>query len=454
MASDSSELTFVRCSSCRSLVPAVSTRCRMCGAPLDSSADQSTKEPESDAESRVRQRTNSGKAAEPAAFGGIREARSGARSDSPFSGPLAGVSDSAPQEMQEPEMLDPQQSESPELDPVSDTYAADYESQQEAPAEEDPLSAYIKEVSVEEKSASNRPNGLASKTAEKAQGFASAAPVDAPAARVTVESGPRMRGKESTLMFGRQSSPAAASGQERAGFAESERVESAKREPSEQPVFSRAENSQSRPVAKAEPERSEAVQARQPQPLEAGARKAATVVEHEAPERSSQDDATESRRSAKRRRSRKRGKRPEGQGDSMPMPNTPERRPEQRRAVTQMASDHVGRLRGWLVDYSDGVGRAIELREGKFFISGSKLKPSDLVIDHPSVSTPHAMVQITPGKGFVVQDLMSENGISICRKGQNGFEREEDAVVVENGDSIRFGQVEFIVSLIAEVGVK
>ena len=32
--SGSDELTFVRCPSCRSLVPAVSTRCRMCGAPL------------------------------------------------------------------------------------------------------------------------------------------------------------------------------------------------------------------------------------------------------------------------------------------------------------------------------------------------------------------------------------------------------------------------------------
>ena len=38
MATDSTELTFVRCPSCRSLVPAVSTRCRMCGATLDATA--------------------------------------------------------------------------------------------------------------------------------------------------------------------------------------------------------------------------------------------------------------------------------------------------------------------------------------------------------------------------------------------------------------------------------
>ncbi|MEZ4754321.1 MAG: FHA domain-containing protein [Bdellovibrionota bacterium] len=35
MATDSTELTFVRCPACRSLVPAMSSRCRMCGAGLD-----------------------------------------------------------------------------------------------------------------------------------------------------------------------------------------------------------------------------------------------------------------------------------------------------------------------------------------------------------------------------------------------------------------------------------
>ena len=41
---DSTELTFVRCPNCRSLVPAVSTRCRMCGAPLDLGDETSDEE--------------------------------------------------------------------------------------------------------------------------------------------------------------------------------------------------------------------------------------------------------------------------------------------------------------------------------------------------------------------------------------------------------------------------
>lgn len=57
MSTDSTELTFVRCSSCRSLVPAVSTRCRMCGASLDAASDESAEQ--DDKSSRVRQRTMS-----------------------------------------------------------------------------------------------------------------------------------------------------------------------------------------------------------------------------------------------------------------------------------------------------------------------------------------------------------------------------------------------------------
>ena len=60
MSTDSTELTFVRCPSCKSLVPAVSTRCRMCGASLDSSVQSEEKEPPANKASRVRQRTMSG----------------------------------------------------------------------------------------------------------------------------------------------------------------------------------------------------------------------------------------------------------------------------------------------------------------------------------------------------------------------------------------------------------
>lgn len=61
MATDSTELTFVRCPSCRSLVPAVSTRCRMCGASLEPEEAAAAEQPAQADEGagRVRQRTMS-----------------------------------------------------------------------------------------------------------------------------------------------------------------------------------------------------------------------------------------------------------------------------------------------------------------------------------------------------------------------------------------------------------
>ena len=80
--------------------------------------------------------------------------------------------------------------------------------------------------------------------------------------------------------------------------------------------------------------------------------------------------------------------------------------------------------------------------------------PSTVSNDDPSVSTPHAMVQINPSRGFVVQDLMSEYGVHVCRRGSSDFVREDEPVAVEHGDVLRIGEIEFVVSLIAEVGVK
>jgi len=60
MTTEETELTFIRCPGCRSLVPAVAARCRMCGELLES--QKSGKEQGADSvskKSRVRQRTMS-----------------------------------------------------------------------------------------------------------------------------------------------------------------------------------------------------------------------------------------------------------------------------------------------------------------------------------------------------------------------------------------------------------
>jgi pSer/pThr/pTyr-binding forkhead associated (FHA) protein len=106
------------------------------------------------------------------------------------------------------------------------------------------------------------------------------------------------------------------------------------------------------------------------------------------------------------------------------------------------------------VSYTDPDGAATELREGKFFVTASSLKDSDLIIDEPSISTPHALVSVSTDGGLQVQDLMSDRGVFVRRRGDDTYRREPDVTRVEHGDWLRFGDVEYLVSLIAHVGVK
>jgi hypothetical protein len=113
-----------------------------------------------------------------------------------------------------------------------------------------------------------------------------------------------------------------------------------------------------------------------------------------------------------------------------------------------------GRLAGWLVSYEQPDGEAIELREGKFFVTSSSLKQTDLILDDSSISTPHAMVRVGAEGKLWVQDLMSERGVFVRSGRRDNYRRQEEPFEVENGDWLRFGDVEFLVSLIAHVGEK
>ena len=117
-----------------------------------------------------------------------------------------------------------------------------------------------------------------------------------------------------------------------------------------------------------------------------------------------------------------------------------------------MASEVSGRLFGWLVSYRTPEGRATELREGKFFISRRKAKPQDIIIDEEGIGSPHAMCKVSAEGGFIVQDMLSDRGVFLRRRGSDVYRREEEAVKVEHGDWLRIGDVEFLVSLVAHVG--
>lgn len=107
-----------------------------------------------------------------------------------------------------------------------------------------------------------------------------------------------------------------------------------------------------------------------------------------------------------------------------------------------------GRLVGWLVSYADTRGASLELREGKFFVTAKSIKENDLVLDDRSVSTPHALIGCGRDGTLTVQDLMSDRGVFVRRRGSNQYRQEEEQIPVEHGDWLRFGDLEFLVVVI------
>jgi hypothetical protein len=108
-----------------------------------------------------------------------------------------------------------------------------------------------------------------------------------------------------------------------------------------------------------------------------------------------------------------------------------------------------GLLLGWFVIYDQsGKGVAREIHSGRFFVGGAQLRDSDFVLVHPSVSTPHCLVNCIPGDGVKVLDLMSERGTYVKRRGTNAYVRHAEQVTLAHGDWVRFGSFEVLVCLI------
>ena len=122
--------------------------------------------------------------------------------------------------------------------------------------------------------------------------------------------------------------------------------------------------------------------------------------------------------------------------------------------VARVTPNHVmgeGMLVGWLVTFKeDQKGKAIEIREGRRFIGRGHLRPTDVVFDHESVSTPHGMLAAAPGDGLMFQDLMSEKGTFILRAGGkvSDWSQVVNSVSLQHGDRLRFGDYEVLVVLL------
>ena len=356
MATDSTELTFVRCPSCRSLVPAVSSRCRMCGAGLDSSDD------------------------------------------------LAGEADSA--------------SDAPAEEIEAKDASGDAAEALEAAGEEDfddPLGDYLQDSDDEDEDDEEEEDLLEEDDDEEEEVQEAAVPApESKKPKLKVESGSKKGGlsfkKDKNQPPAKKAKPEPAAKEE----THQEKVEDKGKQEAKQPEKRRA--SQEKP-------------AREDRSSRRDRRKQ---------ERSTREvKETEQKSSAKQRKQQpKKEDRMEAQLAEAPSPSFTQR-PEQE-----------GRLFGWLVTFKNSQGEALELREGKFFVTGSSLKDNDLVLEDPTVSTPHALIAVSADRGLLVQDLMSERGVFLRTPEDDTYRKEEETVRLEHGDWVRFGDEEFLISLV------
>ena len=110
-------------------------------------------------------------------------------------------------------------------------------------------------------------------------------------------------------------------------------------------------------------------------------------------------------------------------------------------------------LIGWLLSFKkDSCGSAVEIREGRFFVSSSKVRETDLVISDGSLSVPHCLMKADRGTGIQVQDLMSENGTYIRKEHSGEYEIVTSPTVAEHGDWLKFGDYEVMVCVVPSEG--
>ncbi len=413
MASESSELTFVRCPSCRSLVPASASRCRICNNPLEASGAASGGDAAKTSGGRVRQRTIS------------------AQSDELLAAPdeSAIVADEpiAPQATQAPgEEVDPLSAFLEELDDA-------HESPAQASAVADP--APVSAVPSDDVDPLDLFADLDGDPLEEAASH----PIQQPMAEAHANNDQL---------------------DHLADLLDEELIAEPAPEPTPPPAPPKREPP---PVAAAPAEKREIEQPRRDPPRQQQqqhqqAKGGGQNQKHDRGhsenrghrEGKHQDGGRDGARHEKRHdEHRKGGQQNQHQHNSKhgERSDRPQER-AQNQGGPKMGKMRPGRLFGWLVSFESPDGRAIELREGKFFVTGTSIRGTDLVVEDPSISTPHALMSVSSEGGLLIQDLMSDRGVFV-RSGDRGqYQREDGIVHVSHGDWIRFGDVEFLVTIV------
>ena len=442
MASEPSDLTFVRCPSCRSLVPASAARCRICNNPLDALAQSEGGGEAAKGTGRIRQRTVT------AAPQDVISAVVAAKTEQ-------ALAVSAAPSVQDDDEFDPLGAYLQDLEGVDEVVATAPKALQPdrtAPAqraedddddeEDDPFDLDLFDEPVVEKPTSAVPEQRPVKQPAVHDPFDDEITIDPVAPKAVVAKEREAEVRPHTPM------PAAPRREE-----QRPRGVEAQQGGGQQKGGGEARKNEARPPQRSEPQRSERMQEQRqnrPAPTQQRAPEPPRAPEPQRPKRDERDERRQDHnRPAQQQPPEQRHEQRHEQGRRAGDPQQHATVSERTQASTGPKTGKMrpGKLFGWLVSYESPDGRAIELREGKFFVTASSIKGTDLILEDPSISTPHALMSISEG-GFLVQDLMSDHGVFVRHDERAEYQQEESLVRVSHGDWLRFGEVEFLVIIV------
>ena len=406
MTTEETELTFVRCPNCRSLIPAIATRCRMCGAQFEKKGENAEPPASTEAggtaqrQSRVRQRTIS---ASPEEVEQIkREAyqddrgRDNGEHEAPADNSFR-LGGGAPRRESIPA---PQRYDEPEQEP-------EHEMEPEPVEDDRPYSGSAQDDFMEDVTATN--------------------------VRTQPEPEEEDEGGASSFRFVDQAQEQREDWSDEGDFGGDD-DSSEEEDEDEMGADDAGEDS----APNAAPARSEGKRRRRRRRKKRGGTQATNEIQAGGSMSTQQQNISAP--------SQQRNDAPRQQHHHEPRHSDSGRGDSGRGGMEASQTD--GALSGWLAVFANNPqGESIELRAGKFFVGRQKLRGSDLVISDSSVSTPHCMITVG-GDGIMVQDLMSEQGTHLRRAGSDSYSPLQQPTAVHHGDWLRFGQYEVLVCLL------
>jgi hypothetical protein len=491
MASETNELTFVRCPTCRSLVPASASRCRICNATLEAGAKAASSEPQAP-QGRARQKTVSAAAEE------VRNiVASSTPSEPPArpapaapAQPLESASPAASKSVSDDDTFDPlgaflqdldadEAKPSPSAPPApqkttpavtgrfedddddDDDDSEDDDEDFDLDIFDDPVFEELLSDKASESSAqaSDSDESDASAILDELTGLLDDVEDDEPQAEVKAEPPPVIESESPRRDAPRQAPTRDVAPPPRAretlSREEPRAARPAERRPEPRPkvetpapavaprprIGGVGPRPEVKPRVSPEPTQNDRGNARQQRPVQPEVRGTERREDPRLPE--GRPTINSAREMASSNRGNFEGERERAQV----IEPAREERPSVAPSGPRPTKMKPGRLFGWLVSYENPDGRAIELRVGRFFITGNSIRGSDLILEDQSISTPHALVAITEN-GFQLQDLMSERGTFVRQQGEAQYSREDGVMQIRHGDWIRFGDVEFLVTIV------